>query len=457
MGARGIASSHDKGHGARNSQRFNRRTLTDNPSLDKQKEENIMRKTLILVALILLGAAAVAPAYGAPEARQTTVKMGLLPILDVLPFYVAEQAGYFEDAGLDVELVPASSALERDQLMIAGEIDGMLNDLVSTGIFNQDETRIQIVAQARRAYPDHPQFRILAAPRSNITLPSEAANFEIGISENSVIHYITQRIMENAGVSADDLEYIVEPNIPIRYQLLLEGTMKVATLPDPLGQAAIVGNAILIGDDTALVDSEFSQSVLSFRTEFIEENPEAVQAFLEAWMKAAGDINADPEAYRELWIENSSVPDSVRDSYELPPFPVNAITQPLAWDDTMAWLVEQEIIEEAPAYEDSVNAAFLPAAGAGDPANGAALFASLGCGACHAVDTDAAGAGPSLMGVASRAGERVEGLSAEEYLHQSLVDPHAYVVEGFADVMPPFDTLAEGEVSDLVAYLMTLE
>ena len=127
------------------------------------------------------------------------LKMGLLPILDVLPFYVAEQAGYFEEAGLDIELIPVSSALERDQLLLAGEIDGMLNDLISTGIFNQDEARIQIVAQARRAYADSPQFRILAAPRSNITLPREAANFEIGISENSVIQYITQRIMEHAG------------------------------------------------------------------------------------------------------------------------------------------------------------------------------------------------------------------------------------------------------------------
>jgi len=92
-------------------------------------------------------------------------------------------------------------------------------------------------------------------------------------------------------------------------------------LPDPLAQAAIEGGAILIEDDSALVDTGFSQSVLSFRREIVEEQPEKVEAFLRAWMRAAEDINADPEAYRELWIEHTNVPDSVKDSYQLPPFP----------------------------------------------------------------------------------------------------------------------------------------
>lgn len=318
-----------------------------------------MRKTLFSLLMVVLLVGTTAPVYSAPTTQDVTLRMGLLPILDVLPFYVAEQAGYFEAEGINIELIPVSSALERDQLMLAGEIDGMLNDLISTGIFNQDQTRIVIVAQARRAYEGHPQFRILAAPRSNITLPSEAANFEIGISENSVIHYITQRIMENAGVSADDLSYIVEPNIPIRFQLLMEGQMKAVCLPDPLAQAAIEGGAILIADDTDLVDTEFSQSVLSFSKEAIDDHPEAIQGFLRAWMHAADDINTNPETYRDLWLEKTNVPDSVRDTYELPPFPTYDITTESAWDDTMVWLVEQEIIEDAPAYADSVNTELL--------------------------------------------------------------------------------------------------
>jgi NitT/TauT family transport system substrate-binding protein len=324
-----------------------------------------MRKFTILFALLLiitLAVPAVSPQQKLVQAQEpVTLRMGLLPILDVLPFYVAQEAGYFEAEGVNIELVPVSSAMERDQLMLSGEIDGMLNDLISTGIFNQDEPFIVIVAQARRAYEGHPQFRILAAPRSNITLPSEAANFDIGISENSVIHYITQRIMEHEGVNSDDLHYVIEPNIPVRFQLLMEGSMKAVTLPDPMGQAAVDGGAILVADDTALADTEFSQSVLTFRKTVVDEHPEAVQAFLRAWMQAADDINADPEAYRDLWLENTNVPDNVRDTYELPPFPTYRITQEDAWNDAMQWMVDQDIIDEVPDYEGSVDPTFIEA------------------------------------------------------------------------------------------------
>lgn len=421
-----------------------------------------MRKTLFSVVLVVvLLMAGTAPLSGRAQAQETpTLRMGLLPILDVLPFYVAEQAGYFAEEGVKLELVPVSSALERDQLLIAGEIDGMLNDLVSTGIFNQDDPLIQIVALARRAYPDHPQFRLLAAPRSNITIPSDLTNVEIGISENSVIHYITQRILEAEGVNAADLKFRAEPNIAIRFQLLMEGQLKAACLPDPLAQAAMVGGAILIADDTALVEQQISQSVLSFRTEIIEKQPQAVESFLRAWMRAAEDINANPDAYRDLWLEKTNVPDSVKDTYALPPFPTYEITTEEAWNDTIAWLVEQGIVDNAATYEDSVNPSFLaaiaPPAVTGDAAQGEALFASLGCVGCHSLD-GTPGAGPSLAGIAGRAGNMVAGLSAADYLHQAIVEPNAYVVEGYGPIMPAYDTLSESDLAALVAYLLTLE
>ena len=421
-----------------------------------------MRKSLFsIIVVVAMLAVSLAPLGRSAQAQETpTLRLGLLPILDVLPFYVAEQAGYFADEGVQVELVPVSSALERDQLLIAGEIDGMVNDLISTGIFNQDEPLVQIVALARRAYPDHPQFRILAAPRSNITIASDLTNVEIGISENSVIHYITQRILEAEGLNAADLKFRAEPNIAIRFQLLMEGQLKAACLPDPLAQAAMVGGAILIADDTALIEQQFSQSVLSFRTEIIEKQPQAVEGFLRAWMRAAEDINANPDAYRDLWLEKTNVPDSVKDTYVLPPFPTYEITNEEAWNDAIAWLLEQDIVDNGAAYADSVNPTFLeaiaPAPVTGDAAQGETLFASLGCVGCHSLD-GTPGAGPSLAGIAARAGNTVAGQSAADYLHQAIVEPGAYVVEGYGPIMPAYDTLSETDLASLVAYLLTLE
>ena len=82
------------------------------------------------------------------------------------------------------------------------------------------------------------------------------------------------------------------------------------------------------------------------------------------------------------------------------------------------------------------------------------------CSSCHATDPGRRLTGPSLAGVAERAAERVPGMTAEDYLRQSILEPNAYVVEGFSRgvMYQKFgDVLSDEDIDDLVAYLLTLK
>jgi hypothetical protein len=48
-------------------------------------------------------------------------------------------------------------------------------------------------------------------------------------------------------------------------------------------------------------------------------------------------------------------------------------------------------------------------------------------------------------------------MDAVEYLHQSIVDPSAYVVEGYEDVMNKTydEQLSEEDIDNVIAFLMT--
>ena len=296
-----------------------------------------------------------------PESQEVTLRMALLPVLDVLPFFIAQDSGYFADEGVAVELVPVSSALEREQLLAAGEVDGMLTDVIGPAITNAaGEPSVRIVAMARRAYPDAPLFRLLAAPGSNVEAPGDLAGVSIGISENSVIQYLGDRLLERAGLDPGDIVYESIPSILSRFSLMMEGQLGAAILPDPLAQAAIEAGAIPVLDDTAVADEQYSQSVLSFSVDVLEEHPDMVRAFLRAWYRAVDALNANPDDFRDLWLENTTVPESVRDTYIIPPFPVNEITSEAVWNDVNDWLLGRGIIDQAAAYNDSVDASFLP-------------------------------------------------------------------------------------------------
>ncbi len=101
------------------------------------------------------------------------------------------------------------------------------------------------------------------------------------------------------------------------------------------------------------------------------------------------------------------------------------------------------------------------AAGPGVPARGKIIFTGPGtCFTCHDTSAGITIVGPSLKGIASRAGSRKPGMSAEDYLHESIVNPNAFVVQGFLpNIMPQtfVKALTPQQINDLVAYLMTLK
>jgi len=94
-------------------------------------------------------------------------------------------------------------------------------------------------------------------------------------------------------------------------------------------------------------------------------------------------------------------------------------------------------------------------------AAGEELFAGAGgCTACHGLGTRAPNLRTDHQGegtIGARCGDRVEGQSCKEYLYASMVDPAAYLVEGFGPIMPPQDRiLTNNQIWALIAYLESL-
>lgn len=82
------------------------------------------------------------------------------------------------------------------------------------------------------------------------------------------------------------------------------------------------------------------------------------------------------------------------------------------------------------------------------------------CATCHTIGSSGALRFPDLGGIATRAGNEIPGMGQVEYLAQSLYEPNAYIVPGFAAGMPEIDKppigLSDDEIRAVIAYLQTL-
>jgi len=92
-------------------------------------------------------------------------------------------------------------------------------------------------------------------------------------------------------------------------------------------------------------------------------------------------------------------------------------------------------------------------------ARGHQLYRSLGCANCHEPNLFGQRLGPPLDHIGTVAATRRPGMSAEEYIRQSILDPGAYLVPGYQDSMPRDlgRDLSPTDLDALVAYLLSLK
>lgn len=314
-------------------------------------------RLLLLMVLVALVAnlAACAPV---PPAEDGKLKLALIPVLDTIPIFIAQQNGYFAEQGIQVETVPVKSPQERDVFIQTGQADGILTDLQGVGLLNKDAVKVKAVYTSRRPFPNAPLFRVLASPKSNIATPADLKGVPIGISNNTIIEYLTDRILAAEGLKPAEIAKIEVGAITVRFEQLMNGNLQAAVLPDPLAQGAIAAGAKLVVDDTNY--ASLSQSVLVFTADTLKAKPQTVKKFLVAWEKAVTELNANPEKYRGVLIEQGRVPASIQDSYKMPPFPGRGVPTETEVADVTAWLKAKGLVARDIPYAEMVDSSFLP-------------------------------------------------------------------------------------------------
>lgn len=107
----------------------------------------------------------------------------------------------------------------------------------------------------------------------------------------------------------------------------------------------------------------------------------------------------------------------------------------------------------ADTYMDTVTALLKDA----NPENGAALVEQYNCIACHRLGANKIA--PPFVGIAARAALRKPPLTAAAYIYESIVNPTAYVMEGFSPAMPQNfrQRLSDRELGDIIAYLLSTD
>ncbi|MGN0947833.1 ABC transporter substrate-binding protein [Megasphaera sp.] len=308
-----------------------------------------------LAALLACSALVLTACQGESQnSQKKTYKIGVLRIDDSLPLYTAEEEKLFEKNGVDVQVVEFSSAADQQKAMEAGELDGMMTDMIVTALLKKSGTDLRVVAMALGAVPQEGRFLVVSSPNSNITTPQQLASASVAISENTMMDYLMNQYEAELGIPKEAVHTVQMPNLALRTDAVLSGKdIQAAILPDPLAAYAVQQGAHVVIDDTKL-QKNYSQSVVVLTEDMISKHHDDAVHFLAAYNEAIQKLDSQPDAYRDLAMKKANIPAAVAASYRTPSYTAGALPTEEEVSRIMNWMVSKGLLPKAYSYEEMV-------------------------------------------------------------------------------------------------------
>lgn len=255
----------------------------------------------ILASSVLLSSALVLNACGDSGANDSPSPSAVQPatlILDYLPgpvhagVYYALEQGYYQDEGIDLEIIPPTSTSDTLKLIAAGKADfGIADGIDVAGQIDQGQSAKGIMAVTQK-----PAGSIITRVEDNIETPADLNGKTIGWSGVPSDKVAFEQIMEGGGGDPDSCKIVT-----IGYngaQNLTSG--KIAGF---LGYANADGVALdLDGVPTRsfMLDDyggpEYPGLVVFSTEESIASEPELMQGFVTATIKGYEGVIQNPQA-----------------------------------------------------------------------------------------------------------------------------------------------------------------
>ncbi len=280
------------------------------PSRSRLAALSALAMTLVVAACTGGGPSASVPASGAssapsaasPATTKLNVGLGYLPSVQFAPFYLADQAGYYADAGLQVEF---QNKIDPDLVTLVGQgaLDLGISDGTSVIPAVSQGIPIKYLATLYGQFPSI----VFAKSSAGITDASDLKGKKIGIPGKYGSSWVMlQALLGSAGLTPDDVTIVEYPDFG-QLAAVMQGAVDAATgfsnnEPIQLELSGEKATVLHVDDITPLPGPGLISGV-----DTIKAKHDAIAAFTAATLRAMDDITKDPQ--KGLDAAYKAVPD----------------------------------------------------------------------------------------------------------------------------------------------------
>lgn len=253
----------------------------------------------------------------------TTVKVGLIPIVDVAPLYLGQKKGFFKEQGLELEFTTAQGGAAIVPGVASGQFQFGFSNVTSLMVAQSNGVPVKAVANGIASTGESGEdFGALMVKKgSPLKSPKELEGRKVAINTLKNINETAVRAsVRSAGGDPDEVEFVELPfdQMPAA---LDKGQIDAAMVVEPA--TATIKNQDGVEIASPLVDVAPDLTVALYFTskQYAERNPEVVEKFQKAAAQSLAYADAHPDEARETITTYTKIPADVLAKVTLPKWP----------------------------------------------------------------------------------------------------------------------------------------
>ncbi|MHC3471431.1 ABC transporter substrate-binding protein [Streptomyces sp. 7R007] len=253
----------------------------------------------------------------------TTVKVGIIPILDVAPLYLGQQKGIFEKHGLKLTMTPAQGGAAIVPGVVSGQFQFGFSNMTSLMIAQTNNVPVKAVANGVNSTGvDGKDFgATVVAKNSTIKSAKDLAGKKVAVNTLKNINDTTVRqSVRKAGGDPSKVKF-VELAFDQMPAALDKGQVDAAMAVEPalstiLGQGGreIASSYVDVAKDLTVAMYFTSQS-------YAQKNPTVVKNFQAAMKESLTYAGGHPDEVRQVLTTYTKIPSTLLPKLTLPSWP----------------------------------------------------------------------------------------------------------------------------------------
>ncbi len=261
-----------------------------------------MRKIFVLMLLI-----AMAVCSPAMAGEKLSLMLDWFPNVDHLPIYVAQEKGYFREAGIEVEILSPSDTSDALKLAVAGQVDLAVSYQPQTIIAAAQGLDVRVVGRL----VEHPLTTLLFLKEKGFKAPSELSGRTIGYTVPGLMDVLMQAFARINGIENMRLVNVGFTIVPA----LISGQVDAVMGPFKTYETVTMAAKGIEADYFELEKwgiPDYDELVFICGPNALQKKKTAVQAFAAAAARGIDFQRENPEMALALYFQ--AVPDADRET-----------------------------------------------------------------------------------------------------------------------------------------------